>query len=222
MPVKKKAGKKRVWGTPKQKAALKKGRTALALRRKKRKVTTVKKRIKKKTTPKQSIVIFQKGEPVRSKTTRKSPAKKAVTKRRKRRSSYMGGNFGRGKVGLVKRLLVETTIATAAAIFGSVALNKLPITNPRLKALSPLGAGLIVAILAKGKHAKILNNVSSGLMIVGGISLVKQFLPQFALAGEYDAALLGSDMGIPTDIMGLPTDYMEDSSAFDLNEDDQF
>jgi hypothetical protein len=226
------SGKKRVLSAA-QKAALARGRKkAAANRRKKRTPRKIvareptKKRMaaKKRTTKRRKspvsrnsepLVIIHQGEKTMTKRKRRaSTSKKPARRRRRRRSSYMSG-FGVGsfKAKKLQGMLMQTTVSTASAIGGTMLLSKIPVQNTKVKATLPLIAGILVGAMARGKNAAVMNNVSNGLLIAGGLAVVKQFVPQFALSGENEMYRQNSMLGVNTDLLGINTDVVDDYST---------
>jgi hypothetical protein len=220
---KKSTGKKRVLSAA-QKAALARGRKKAAANRKKKSTVrkpAVKKRrasVKRRKSPvsrsSEPLVIIHQGEKTMAKKRRRSSTAKKTTCRRRRSSGrYMSG-FGIGnKSKKIQSMLTSTAIGTASAIGGTILLAKLPVTNTKVKSALPLIGGIIVGIMAKGKNAAVMSQVSTGLMIAGGLSIVKQFAPQFSLAGEREMYQQNSMLGVSTDLLGINTDVVDDYST---------
>jgi hypothetical protein len=219
MAVKKKkrtSGKKRTLSA-KQKAALARGRKkAAANRRRKNNVTektAVRKTAKRKTAKRKptagkssdAVIIINQGDKSMARKKRRRTVATRKTSRRRSRGRYMSG-MGGSKAKKVQNMLMSTAVSTASAIGGTMLIAKIPVQNPKIKSALPLVAGLLLGVMAKGKHAGLMNQAASGLLIAGGLSVVKQFAPQFTLAGENEMYHQSSLMGINTDLLGINSD----------------
>jgi hypothetical protein len=229
MTIKKRkpARKKRVLSAA-QKAALARGRKKAAANRKRKTSTrkpaakrTVRKKVKRVVRRKspEPVVIIHQGEKVMAKRKRRRRTSAVTTTRRRRsRGRYMG-SFGIGNKGKrIQGMVMDTAVSTASAIGGTMILAKVPMTNAKLKSTLPLISGIVVGIMAKGKNAKVMANISNGLMIAGGLAIVKQFAPQFALAGENEMYRQNSLLGVNTDMLGINTDVVDSYNEGDLSD----
>lgn len=179
--VKKKAVKKTVRKKPakrkvvKRKAVKRKAVKKKVIRKKAvkkkivRKKSTVKRRTVTNTKPKKRGAVMAK--------RKKSTAKKSV---RRRRSN------GAGKQ---KAMTVLTNVALAigGALGASMLVAKVPVKDPRIKALIPLGLGVFGAMKAK---KAMMRSAALGIAFSGGMGLVKTQFPNIPmLAGEDETYL---------------------------------
>lgn len=210
MAVKKKTVKKRR-ASPKQLAALARGRA-------KRKVSSVKKR---KAPVKRRKVALHKDDlkPLQiningeSKTmkTAKRKARKSVKK--SRRVTRYSGILPNKKDFL--KPLINSGMAVGGAIAGSMIANKLPIANKKLQAGVPILAGLVLGMSKFGRK-DIVQNIASGMMIAGGLALVRQLAPTLPLlAGENDIDMLDNAYGSPVELGYSGTESLESIAGDD-------
>lgn len=217
-----------------QKAALAKGRAALARKRKSGSKTT-----KRKTTTKKRATAKKKAAtPKKKTTTRKTVAKRKTVKRsssmakkksgvkgKARRAAGRARNFLR-KSG-AKGILMDAGTAVAGGIAAGFLVNKLPIADPRIKSAAPIIGGLALAMTI-GKKNQIAKGIGTGMVVLGAVSVIKQMAPQVPmLAGESDYQLLPNYAALPysgeTVDLGY-NDFDDDSLAtmgetVDLGED---
>ncbi len=174
MAVKKKAKRKL---SQKQLFALAKGRSALAKNRSaSRKTDTA----KKKKTKKVKIKSSDKG--TINQGEKKIMAKEKVTKRKTSLRSSVS-NLGRGAKSFAPTIKTVALSVGGAVAAGAIA-NKLPLTNAKLKAATPLLAGIVLAGLL-GKRNTMIKEIGTGMAVVGAMSLLKQYMPNVpVLAGE--------------------------------------
>jgi len=184
-----------------------------------------------------------KRKPVKKRTTRKAPAKKAVsrkrsttkkrktslvpftiqkdrkpmsTKRGKRKASTSRKRSRYRKSGAKKDMmqnLITGGTAVAGAVAGSFLVNKLPI-DAKLKAVLPFAGGAYIASRFAAKN-KAVEGLALGLMVMGGLSLVKQFSPNIPmLAGNDENVYLPDYINAPvdTELLGAPVPF--DGSDF--------
>lgn len=224
MTVKKKATRKRKRTlSAAQKAALAKGRKALAARRKTsrkstRKATTKKKTTRRKTSSasreREAVIIVNQGDGKMSRRKRRSTSRTTRKVSRRRRRSYRSYMGGMPSMKNIQGKVMSAALGTAGAIGITMVTAKVPIENTKLKAFLPLAAGILLSNFAKGSKAAMINQLATGMTIAGGLALVKQFAPQFALAGEdemYDTYLpenATSLLGVNSDLMGARSDLM--------------
>lgn len=181
---------------------------ALAAGRKKRaSKSTAKKRTVKKSTVKkvklhkddlQPLQININGDSKKMKR-RKSTKKAAVAKKSRRRvTRYSGLNIG--KKDFVKPL-INSAVAVAGGIAGSMIANKVPVADARLKAGIPILGGLLLGMSKFGRK-EMVQSLASGMMVAGGLALVRQFAPTLPLlAGENEVDLLDTQyMGSPLEL----------------------
>jgi hypothetical protein len=187
MAVKKRKTRKKL--TQKQLLALKRGREKLS----KKKTPPIKKKVKNKVIKviENKQTVSKKGIPKMAK--RKS--KKAKTTR------VMSGIASRAK-GLTP-VVKNVALAVGGAVAAGAIANKLPLTNPKLKAATPMIGGILLAGTF-GKRNQMLKDVGTGMAVIGALSLLKQFMPNVpVLAGE-DSIIYLPEGYIPQ----LEGDYM--------------
>lgn len=166
-----------------QKAALSKGRKALAAKRGKRKpakrktaVKTARKTVKRKTATKGLPIMAKRRKKARSGGGFKAKARRAVGRAR--------GFFGRssGPMQVVK----DAALAVGGGIAAGVIANKLPIADPRLKAAAPIAAGIALAATL-GRKNDMAKGFATGMIVLGAVALLKQIAPNVPmLAGEQE------------------------------------
>lgn len=110
----------------------------------------------------------------------------------------------------IKSALMDTAAAVGGAVVGSFVVNKLPIPA-KFKAAIPVGLGILLQTKL-AKNNKLLHHLGTGLLVVGGLSLIRQFVPQVPLlAGEDDLAMLGypqGELGYPQGELGYVDDEL--------------
>lgn len=221
-----KGGFKKAWSLQKsaerkQAAARKKPVRKKPVRKKAVRKPAVKKVVRKKIVRKKPVRKTVSKKVVKRKTPikRKGPSmaarkKKPPTRRKRRNNPRMN----------IQKTLVDGAFAVAGAIGASALANMIPIPDPRIKAAIPIVAAIILPTtkLVKGDMAKAL---SMGMLTIGAVSLVRQFMPNVPLlAGENEnmldyipedeqaAAMLGMDLdedlmlGESVDIAGESVD----------------
>lgn len=126
-------------------------------------------------------------------------------RRSRRRVRYMGGFGGKSKG--IMALVMNGVAAGAGAIGGAFAAGKLPIANPKLKALVPIALGIGLGMTKFGKKP-VMQSVSLGLIAGGTLALVRQFAPNLPmLAGDDDYTTMGITEQLGSDSMvgmGIP------------------
>lgn len=192
----------------KKKAVVKKAKVKKPLLIRKKKVVVKKAVRKKKRVPaKMSLVPANKTIDTGAvKMTKKRKSKKVAgtaKKSFKRRSSS-------GPKVSIKSALMDTAAAVGGAVVGSFVVNKLPIPA-KFKAVIPVGLGIFLQTKL-AKNNKLLHHLGTGLLVVGGLSLIRQFVPQVPLlAGEDDLAMLGypqGELGYPQGELGYVDEEM--------------
>jgi hypothetical protein len=114
------------------------------------------------------------------------------------------GGFGGGAGKGIMALLMNGLAAGAGAIGGAFAAGKLPIANPKLKALVPIALGIGLGMTKFGRKP-IMQSVSLGLVAGGTLALVRQFAPQLPMLAGDDEYMLGVPEQIGSDSMlGIP------------------
>jgi len=179
--------------SPAQLAALARGRA-----KRKAKTGSTKKRT---VTKKVSLPVTQE----RKTMAKKKRSSATTTKKRSVKSAVrsMGGR-AKGLVPMVK----DVGIAVAGGVGANVLVNKLPITNPKVKAALPLVAGLLVSSVL-GKKKPMFKEIGHGMAVIGAIALLKQFAPNIPmLAGEEETYYI--PQGYQGDMLQLGDDEDQD------------
>lgn len=148
-----------------------------------------KKKRKKKTNPvntgNRSLVII-KDNPGNQKPKKRKKKGKAMAQK-KNKSSGNPGNPGR-KAGMMKTVQ-EAAGVVGGAVGAGVLANMVPLPDPRMKAIIPLAAGILLATTKMGRTV-LVKNMALGMMAAGGLAVVRQFMPNVPLlAGEDDMYL---------------------------------
>ena len=221
--------KKKRKATASQLRNLAKGRKKLKAKRKSKRPAAKHKRPAKKVHrkkvvhhKKKSIALYEGLEPITV-----SGGKKKMVKHRKHhkkaihhRGRYLhGGVSARGAGDVLK----NGAVAIAGGFAASFAANALPV-SANWKPAIPILAGLGIS-MTKLKHDPILKAAGLGMIVVGGISLIKKFTKVPLLAGESttieltpeQAAMLGREV----DMLGAPVSSFagEESSNFQTTAD---
>lgn len=186
------AKKKRRKLSPAQKAALAKGRKKIS---KKRRSPVAKKRrsAPKRKTAKKTVrkVTKKKGVPpmAKKRKTRKSGGSGARRRSRRSRSAFTGRASG------VLNTFKEGAIGIGGGLMAGFLANKLPVADPRIKAFAPI-AGAVILAATLGKRNKIAAQLATGMMILGGVSAVRNLFPNVPmLAGEEEVLYLPNYSG---------------------------
>jgi hypothetical protein len=120
----------------------------------------------------------------------KKRVKKMTTRRRTRRSKTSIGSVG----------IITPLYMVGGAILGKVLINQLGKVLPVLKGSgaitggAQIGAGVIVPMVAKmvGVKSPIVSALGSGMIVSGGLDLVKNFAPN--VIGQSDGLVVVSGM----------------------------
>jgi len=165
-----------------QKAALAKGRKALAAKRggrqtvkRKSAPTAARKTAKRKT--------VAKGNPIMAKR-RKARTGGGLKTRARRAVGRARGFFGKssGPMQVVK----DAMLAVGGGIAAGVIANKLPVADPRMKAAAPIAAGIALAATL-GRKNDMAKGFATGMIVLGAVALLKQLAPNIPmLAGEQE------------------------------------
>lgn len=201
--------------TAAQLAGLAKGRKKAAANRKKakssskpkkRKTATAakpKRRSTKKTTRK---TVSKKGASSMARKKRRAPVAKKTRSRRRGSSRRFGGGGMKGIVGTVK----EAGVAIGGGIAAGILSNKLPVADPRIKALAPAVAGIIMAATI-GRKNKLAAQMALGMITLSGVSFIRQQFPNVPLlAGEEELVYLPDMTG---ENIPLGQEYDDDMSG---------
>jgi len=135
----------------------------------------------------------RKGVPTMAKRTNRRRSS-ASLKKSYRRTRKVGG--GMGKAGLMN-MVKNAAVAIGGGLAAGMLANKLPIQQPLIKALSPVLAGILLA-LTIGKNNPIMQQLATGMIVMGGVAGVRAQYPNVPLlAGEEQITinpdLLGAD-----------------------------
>lgn len=165
---------------------------ALAKGRKKAAANRKKAAPKKKTVTKKKKVAVKKSVPARKEKPMATKKRKSTPETKKRRKSSVRSGFG-GKMKGVMPMVKDVGLAIAGGIGAGVLANKLPVANPKVKAAIPLVAGILLSTVI-GKNKPIFREIGTGMAVLGGLALLRQFAPNVPmLAGEEDVVLLPED-----------------------------
>jgi hypothetical protein len=123
------------------------------------------------------------------------PAKrKTATKARRRTTAKKTvarnpGNPRKNNPGPMIKTAQTAVLALAGGIASGFIANQIPVEDTRIKAAIPIGGGLMLAAFAGTKNHMAMG-FALGMMVLGGVSLVKQLAPQLPmLAGEQYMAM---------------------------------
>lgn len=210
-----------------QKAALAKGRKKLAakkhVRKPRRKQTSLGAELK--------PLLLTEGTKMATRTRKRKTTRKKVSHRRygedfgfegKRKRTrrhvrrYSGAGRG-GKLDIMKPL-ISSGIAVAGGVAGSFIANKLPVA-PKLKAALPLVLGLVLDISKAGRKNPMVQAAATGMMVVGGLALARQFFPTAPLlAGEEEVSMI--DTSVDPTLLGAPVDLSGEEFNFSADDDE--
>lgn len=216
------ATKKKRKASPAQLRALAKGRAALKRKRKggapkKRKATTKRKPATRKVVSKRKTTVRKKGNPPMAKRKRRRGGF-----RKKARSTYRRARGFLSKQGDAMMILRDAALAVGGGVAAGIVSNQLPFPDPRLKSAAPIVAGILLATTV-GRKNEMVRGVANGMVVLGAVSLIKQFMPNIPmLAGEddllyvpdYDPDLLGYDEMDPSELEELTGDTVELGTSY--------
>lgn len=77
--------------------------------------------------------------------------------------------------------VINGAVAVGGGVLASMASHYVPVTNAKLKALVPVAIGAVLAMLPMTRRNKMLQSAALGAVVVGGMSLVRQFAPNVPL-----------------------------------------
>jgi len=142
--------------------------------------TKKRKSVGKKITIKKESSIMAKA-PTKRKRNRIAKAITKATSYGRRAKKHFGGTKHD-----IKTVAVSAGLGVMGAIIAAFVANKLPIKDKRIQAAVPLLAGIGATVSKLGTN-KMLQPVLAGMIIGGGVSMVRQFVPGLAtMAGEED------------------------------------
>lgn len=207
--------------SPAQKAALAKGRAALAKKRGKKTSSPAKRKAKRKAPPREKATIIKTVAvpvPVRKKrrksVSKTSNSRGAVMATKKKSST---GNTVRKAGSRAKKFIQEsgfletvknTSLLIAGGVASAVIVNRVPLKDARIKAALPIVVGMGLAGTI-GKTNDLARQVATGMMAIGMISLFKKLAPNVPmLAGEevYYLPQYGAGYGCLPDYSGDSVD----------------
>ena len=169
-PVKKPVAKKRKINKPKSKGAVK-----MPAKKRRRKASAVK---------------------TVAKATRKIVRRVRASKRlRHSKGRSMGGSGLQSQKPTA--MLLNVAIAGIAAIAGSMAANKIPVANTKVKAAIPLALGVGLGMSKLGRNPKGMA-AALGLSIAGALALVNQFKPGLTTLAGDETVFLPNHLSGPT------------------------
>jgi hypothetical protein len=141
-------------------------------------------------------ILIKEGRYMAAKTKhrRKSSSKKMHgfegTHKRKKRVSHKVSHVlhGAGKGFDAGGIAVDIAGLLAGAIGLSFVAGMIPVKNPKLKTLIPLGLGILGLSMPKLAKNRFINRAALGGLAIGGYSLTKQLAPGLPLMGATDTA----------------------------------
>ena len=133
-------------------------------------------------------------------------------KKRSRRRHYLGNPAG-AALDSVK----TAVIVGAGAVAGSFIGKLVPIKDTRIKAATPLIAGVVLPMVIKNK---MVDQLALGMAAIGVVSLVKSFAPNLNLLGVEGDDLYTVPMTALPATMGLPVEGEPDAEGEAISIDD--
>jgi len=149
-------------------------------------------------------------------------------RRRTRRRSARRYGFDKKDI---MSILMQAGGAVAGGIGSSYLVNMIPNIDPKLKAAIPLAGGVALS-MTKMANKPLIKALALGMMVTGGLALVRQFMPTIPLlAGEDEVsgeavmvpgsaeqqAMLGEPLGIDDEeFAGEPLGATEFATSADL------
>jgi hypothetical protein len=151
------------------------------------------------------------------------------------RGEYMGGFGGKRDMGSsLGAAMMQAAVVIGGAVGGNVLANVVPIANTKIKSSIPLLLGIVLAIA--GAKNKMLRALGLGMSAIGGVRLVREFVPNMPLLASEPAKLSLADaqnalrLGVISQaeydtvkgaLLGGPTQYAgADEIPFHEGEDD--
>lgn len=189
----------------------------------KRKTSVKKSRKRKVSAPKPVIIIQKERSDMPARKRRKSSGSSTRKAPRKRGFRGISGSSGSSRkfAGMTKNLtnqLTDGLVGASSAVIVTTITAKIPNIPPKIKALIPLVAGIVLANMAKGKNARLINAVSFGSVIAGTLAVVKQFVPAFTLAGENEMYQQYLPNNSQNSLLGIPAEFAGNSEGFSLED----
>jgi hypothetical protein len=126
--------------------------------------------------------------------------------RRRSRRSYMGGAMS--MKGLMP-LVMSAAATIGGAVGGSMLSARIPAPD-KVKPLIPIAAGVALNVTKLGRN-QLVRAAGLGMMVAGGLSLIRQFAPQLPMLGAADES---------EELLGLPAVAGEDEELLGLIEED--
>lgn len=171
---------KRKWGSPKQRAALRKAQRAWKTMH-----TTTRKRkmpgggTRKKSKSKRRSGGYEMAPQV---VNVSQPATKK--KRRAAPGNYSGRRQQPFSLESMMSMAMTGALGVGGAVLGSWGAKQIPIKDSRLKAAMPVLIALVAGSTRFVQDNRELQAANLGLLITGGLTLTKEFFPQLALMGK--------------------------------------
>jgi hypothetical protein len=186
------AKKKKKWTAAARKAfadKMKRARAKTGGTKTKRRKKTVKKATVRKTVSKVKR-SKRKGVPAMAKRKHHRRSSASGSKKSYRRSRKAGG--GMGKAGVIN-MVKNAAVAIGGGLVAGALANKLPIQQPLIKALSPALAGILLA-LTIGKNNPILQQLATGMIVMGGVAGVRAQFPNVPLLAGEESVMISPDL----------------------------
>jgi len=103
-------------------------------------------------------------------------------RRRRHRSRSMYGELlgATVKPKAIQAAALDIGVTLGGAILGALIAGRIPIKDPRIKAAVTMAAGIAGASMSK---QAMVQHISNGIAIGGGLALVRSLMPQLGLAG---------------------------------------
>jgi len=220
------AAKKKVVAAKKKKALAAKNTKKLvavmkkAEKNRKKKQAAMKKASKKKAAPKKKKAAPKKKKAAPKKSTKKKSVKKSKSggskMAKKKKAPKKSGSKKRKNPFSKKNALTVAkngALAIGGAVAGGMAANAIPVKDPRIKAAIPLILGVLLGSSKFGK-TQMMQNVATGLVVAGGMSMVRVLAPQLPfLAGEGEYL---PEEYEEQELLGIDEDY-EDGDFEDID-----
>lgn len=111
----------------------------------------------------------------------------------------------------------NAAIAAGGGIAAGMLANRLPIANPKLKAIIPIVAGVALATTI-GRKKHMFHELGTGMVVLGVVALVRQLAPIPMLAGEDDGEQL---LGFMDDQQGQQ-ELSYGGEPMQIGDDDEF
>jgi hypothetical protein len=187
--------KKKKWTRAERDAFAKKMKRARASKGGTKTKTKRRKKTLKKTTVRKAVSKIKrskrKGVPAMAKRKHHRRSSAGSAKKSYRRTRKIGGG-GMGKAG-VMNMVKNAAIAIGGGLIAGAVANKLPIQQPLLKALSPAAAGIIL-LLTLGKKNAMLQQLATGMVVMGGVAGIRAQFPNVPLLAGEESVMISPDL----------------------------